>query len=115
MFIPIYIGLGSWWLALIVFYGIIVSASGGFLMLYLWGVNLSVAVWVGFIVLYGVVDDSSVVMLDFLERQFAKREPTSIADIRAMVTEASLKRVRPRRNYAWLRAVRCWPVGRLMT
>jgi Cu(I)/Ag(I) efflux system membrane protein CusA/SilA len=95
MFILIYIGLGRWWLALVVFYGIIVSASGGFLMLYLWGVNLSVAVWVGFIALFGVVDDSSVVMLDFLERHFANREPTSIADIRAMVTEASLKRVRP--------------------
>jgi Cu(I)/Ag(I) efflux system membrane protein CusA/SilA len=95
MFVLIYIGLGRWWLALAVFFGIIVSASGGFLMLYLWGVNLSVAVWVGFIALFGVVDDSSVVMLDFLERQFAKRKPTDIADIRAMIMEASLKRVRP--------------------
>jgi Cu(I)/Ag(I) efflux system membrane protein CusA/SilA len=95
MFVLIYIGLGRWWLALVVFFGIIVSAAGGFLMLYLWGVNLSVAVWVGFIALFGVVDDSSVVMLDFLERQFAGREPKSIADIRAMVMDASLKRVRP--------------------
>ena len=95
MFVLIYIGLGRWWLALIVFFGIIVSASGGFLMLYLWGVNLSVAVWVGFIALFGVVDDSSVVMLDFLEREFAQRAPTSVADIRTMVIEASLKRVRP--------------------
>jgi Cu(I)/Ag(I) efflux system membrane protein CusA/SilA len=95
MFVLIYIGLGRWWLALIVFFGIIVSASGGFLMLYLWGVNLSVAVWVGFIALFGVVDDSSVVMLDFLERQFASREPKNIAEIRDMVMDASLKRVRP--------------------
>jgi copper/silver efflux system protein len=64
-------------------------------MLYFWGVNLSVAVWVGFIALFGVVDDSSVVMLDFLEREFNSREPTSIGEIRAMVMEASLKRVRP--------------------
>src|SRR3989337_965612 len=71
MFVLIYIGLGRWWLAFVVFFGIIVSASGGMLMLYLWGVNLSVAVWVGFIALFGVVDDSSVVMLDFLKRQFA--------------------------------------------
>jgi Cu(I)/Ag(I) efflux system membrane protein CusA/SilA len=95
MFVLIYMGLGRWWLALIVFFGIIVSAAGGFLMLYLWGVNLSVAVWVGFIALFGVTDDSSVVMLDFLEKKFAERVPTSIADIRSMVTEASLKRVRP--------------------
>lgn len=95
MFIMIYIGLGRWWLALIVFFGIIVSASGGFLMLYLWGVNLSVAVWVGFIALFGVVDDSSVVMLDFLERKFKEREPSTIEEIREMVTEAGLQRVRP--------------------
>jgi Cu(I)/Ag(I) efflux system membrane protein CusA/SilA len=95
MFVLIYIGLGQWWLALIVFFGILVSASGGFLMLYLWGVNLSVAVWVGFIALFGVVDDSSVVMLDFLERRFDGSAPESIADIRRMVMEASAKRVRP--------------------
>ena len=95
MFVLIFIGLGQWWLAFIVFFGIIVSASGGFLMLYLWGVNLSVAVWVGFIALFGVVDDSSVVMLDFLEKQFAGREPASVQEIRGWVIEAGLKRVRP--------------------
>ncbi|MEX0679460.1 MAG: efflux RND transporter permease subunit, partial [Pirellulales bacterium] len=95
MFVLIYIGLGHWWMAIIVFFGIIVSASGGFLMLYLWGVNLSVAVWVGFIALFGVVDDASVVMLDFLKRQFASREPGSIEEIREMVLEAGLKRARP--------------------
>jgi Cu(I)/Ag(I) efflux system membrane protein CusA/SilA len=95
MFVLIYIGLGHWWMALIVFFGIIVSASGGFLMLYLWGVNLSVAVWVGFIALFGVVDDASVVMLDFLKRQFASRTPGSVEEIREMVMEAGLKRARP--------------------
>ena len=95
MFIMIYIGLGRWWLALVVFFGIVVSASGGFLMLYLWGFNLSVAVWVGFIALFGVVDDSSVVMLDFLERKFKEHEPQSIGEIREMVIDAGLKRVRP--------------------
>lgn len=95
MFVLIYIGLGRWWLAFVVFFGIIVSASGGFLMLYLWGANLSVAVWVGFIALFGVVDDSSVVLLDFLEREFRGRSAASIGEIREMVIQASLKRVRP--------------------
>ncbi|HEX5104262.1 MAG TPA: efflux RND transporter permease subunit [Pirellulaceae bacterium] len=95
MFVLLFVGLGRWWLVLIVFFGIVVSASGGFLMLYLWGANLSVAVWVGFIALFGVTDDSSVVMLDFLEKQFKDRTPSSISEIRAWVTEASLKRVRP--------------------
>lgn len=95
MFVMIYIGLGRWWLALVVFAGIAVSASGGFLMLYLSGVNLSVAVWVGFIALFGVVDDSSVVMLDFLEKTFQRRTPKSVEEIREMVIEAGLKRIRP--------------------
>jgi Cu(I)/Ag(I) efflux system membrane protein CusA/SilA len=95
MFILIYLGLGRWWLALVVLFGIVVSASGGFIMLYLWGVNLSVAVWVGFIALFGVVDDSSVVMLDFLERKFKGQAPQSIAQVREWVIDAGLKRVRP--------------------
>lgn len=95
MFILIYMGLGRWWLALIVFFGIMVSASGGFLMLYLWGVNLSVAVWVGFIALFGIVDDDSVVILTYLEDIFRDRKPESVAEIRDMVLEGGLKRVRP--------------------
>lgn len=95
MFLMLYIGLGRWWLALVVFFGIAVSASGGFLMLYLWGVNLSVAVWVGFIALFGVVDDASVVMLDFLEKTFERRTPKSFDEVHEMVIEAALKRIRP--------------------
>ena len=95
MFVLIYMGLGRWWLALIVFFGVIVSASGGFLMLFIWGVNMSVAVWVGFIALFGVVDDDSVIILTYLEDVFRDRTPSSIAEIREMVLEAGLKRVRP--------------------
>jgi Cu(I)/Ag(I) efflux system membrane protein CusA/SilA len=95
MFLMIYMGFGRWWLALIVFSGILVSASGGFAMLLFYGSNLSVAVWVGFIALFGVADDASVVILSFLEAKFKEREPKSIEEIREMVTEASLKRVRP--------------------
>lgn len=95
MVLMLYLGLGRWWLVIIVFIGIIVSFSGGFLMLFLWGVNLSVAVWVGFIALFGVADDDSVVILTYLEQNFAEREPTSIADIREMVLAGGLKRIRP--------------------
>lgn len=95
MFIMIYIGLKRWWLALIVFFCILVSASGGFAMLSWWGANLSVAVWVGFIALFGVADDVSVVMRSFLEDKFKGCRPKSVAEIRDMVLDASLKRVRP--------------------
>jgi Cu(I)/Ag(I) efflux system membrane protein CusA/SilA len=95
MFIMIYMGFGRWWLALIVFVGILVSASGGFAMLLWYGSNLSVAVWVGFIALFGVADDASVVILSFLENKFKNRQPQSVQEIRSMVMDASLKRVRP--------------------
>jgi Cu(I)/Ag(I) efflux system membrane protein CusA/SilA len=95
MFIMIYMGFGKWWLALIVFFGIMVSAAGGFAMLLWYGSNLSVAVWVGFIALFGVADDASVVILSFLEDKFKEKQAGSIKELREMVTEATLKRVRP--------------------
>lgn len=64
-------------------------------MLALWGANLSVAVWVGFLVLFGVVDDDGVVMSTYLESVFNDREFKSIAEIRSAVLEAGLKRIRP--------------------
>jgi len=95
MFFTLYMGFGKWWLALVVFFGILVSASGGFVMLLVYGANLSVAVWVGFIALFGVADDDSVVMLTYLEDVFKKTVPSSIEQIREMVLDAGLKRIRP--------------------
>ena len=55
-----------WWIALLVFSDILVSASGGFIMLLFWGYNMSVAVWVGFIALFGVAEDDSVVVSTYI-------------------------------------------------
>jgi len=95
MFVLVYLGLGRWWLALVVFFAILVSASGGFAMLLWYGSNLSVAVWVGFIALFGVADDASVVILSFLEDRFKAQRPTDSAALREMVVEATLTRIRP--------------------
>jgi Cu(I)/Ag(I) efflux system membrane protein CusA/SilA len=95
MFIMIYISFKRWWLAFVVFFCILVSASGGFAMLIGWRANLSVAVWVGFIALFGVADDASVVLLSFLENKFQGQSPKDVEQIREMVLDASLKRVRP--------------------
>lgn len=95
MFFLIYLGFGRWWIALIVLSGIAVSVTGGFLMLWLWGVNLSVAVWVGVIALLGVADDDAVVMLTYLEQLFGKSSPKSVAEVRELVVRAGLKRIRP--------------------
>ena len=64
-------------------------------MLSWYGANLSVAVWVGFIALFGVADDASVVMLSFLEDKFKGRQVNSISEIRTIVIESSLLRIRP--------------------
>ncbi len=95
MFVMLYLGFERWWIAPIVFAGILISASGGFLMLALWGANLSVAVWVGFLVLFGVVDDDGVVVSTYLERIFRGAEFESIEEIREAVVQAGLMRIRP--------------------
>ncbi len=100
MMLMLYLGFGRWWIAGIVFLGITVSLTGGFLMLWIWGVNLSVAVWVGMIALLGIADDDAVVMLTYQEQTFAERErlgtaPRTVAEVRDVVVEAGLKRIRP--------------------
>lgn len=95
MFVMLYLGFSRWWIAPVIFFGVLVSASGGFVMLALWGANLSVAVWVGFLVLFGVVDDDGVVMATYLEGTFKDRQFESIAEIRGATIDAGLKRIRP--------------------
>ena len=58
-------------------------------------VNLSVAVWVGFIALFGIATDDGVLMASYLDQSFEKSKSTSKADIKTNVIEAGKKRVRP--------------------
>ena len=95
MFFSMYLGFGKWWLVFLVFVDIAISMSGGFIGLLFWGSNLSVAVWVGFIALIGVSDDDSVVMLTYLEDLFREKPPQTVDDVRNLVVEAGLKRIRP--------------------
>ncbi len=94
MFISLYLSFRRKWIAPIIFLDVAVSLSAGFLLLPIWGVNLSVAVWVGFLVLLGVVDDDSVVLSTYLEDIFDHSKPGSIAEIREAVVQAGLKRIR---------------------
>ena len=99
------------------FSGVFVAFAGGFIMLWLYGqswfldfpiggvemrelfqirpINLSVAVWVGFIALFGIATDDGVLMGTYIHQVFEKKQPSTVAEVRAAVLEAGKKRVRP--------------------
>ena len=103
--------------SLIVFSGIFVAWSGGFLMIWLYGqgwfmnfsvfdvnmrdlfqmhpINLSVAVWVGFLALFGIATDDGVIISTYLKQSFSERKPTSIKEIREATVYAGSRRIRP--------------------
>ena len=94
-FVLLYVGLGRWWVALLCFSAVIVSASGGFLMLLFYGFNLSVAVWVGFIALFGVAEDDAVVMASYIGQLVDEKPPATREEVRSLIVEAGMKRIRP--------------------
>jgi Cu(I)/Ag(I) efflux system membrane protein CusA/SilA len=73
---------------------------GSFWMLYLYGYNLSVAVWIGLIALAGVSAETGVVMLLYLNLAYDewKREGRlrTLADLRDAIYHGAVKRVRPK-------------------
>lgn len=99
------------------FSGIAVAWAGGFILLWLYGqswfldinlfginlrelfqikaFNLSIAVWVGFIALFGIATDDGVVIATYLKQIFDKEKPSTIADVRKATLKAGLRRVRP--------------------
>ena len=99
------------------FSGVFVAFSGGFIMLWLYGqdwfmnfsvaglnlrdmfqmhtINLSVAVWVGFIALFGIATNDGVIMGTYIHQVFEDMKPATIHDVREAVVMAGKKRVRP--------------------
>lgn len=102
---------------MLVFSGILFAWSGGFIMIWLYGqpwflnfdilghnlrtlfqmgnINLSVAVWVGFLALFGIATDNGVIVCTYLQQIFREKSPTTIEAIRAATVEAGDRRVRP--------------------
>ncbi|MCF4010367.1 efflux RND transporter permease subunit [Rheinheimera sp. UJ63] len=57
--------------------------------------NLSIAVWVGFLALFGIAVDDGIVMATYLKQQFAEHQPRSQAAVRELVLAAAAKRIGP--------------------
>jgi len=101
----------------IIYTGVAVAISGGFLLMWCYQqpwfldvevlghnlrdvfqivpLNLSVAVWVGVIALVGIATDDGVVMATYLDQRFALDKPEGREAIREAVCEAGKRRVRP--------------------
>jgi len=116
IFVILYLQFRSVGTTGIIFIGIFVAFSGGFALLWLYAqpwagdfevlgrrmrdvfqmspVNLSVAVWVGFLALLGIATDDGVVMGTYLEQSFRRRDPDNVEEIRSAVVAAGTRRVR---------------------
>jgi len=58
-------------------------------------INLSVAIWVGFLALFGIATDDGVLMATYLDDSRARFSGTSKQDIREMVLQGAQRRIRP--------------------
>jgi Cu(I)/Ag(I) efflux system membrane protein CusA/SilA len=77
------------------------ALTGGILMVYFWGENLSVAVDVGFIALFGIAVETGVVMMIYLEEATRRmiRETGDVVDVKTLrhyTMEGAVKRLRPK-------------------
>jgi copper/silver efflux system protein len=117
IFLILYFQFRSTATALMIFSSIAMAFAGGFMMLWFYGqdwfmdftvmganmrdlfqvrtFNLSVAVWVGFIALFGIATDDGVVMGTYLKQSFERNTPRDVGQVRKSVLEAGMKRVRP--------------------
>ena len=78
-----------------IFTAIPVSMAGGVLLLAIYGFNFSVAVWVGFIALFGIAVDDGVLITTYLDQVFEKKKPQTKKDIVEATVEAGKARIRP--------------------
>ena len=73
-------------------------------------INLSVAVWVGFIALFGIATDDGVIMGTYLKQTFEREKPKDVESVREAIMHAGVKRVRPAMMTAAVAVIALMPV-----
>jgi Cu(I)/Ag(I) efflux system membrane protein CusA/SilA len=115
IFVLLYFTFKDYVESLVVMLSVPFALIGGVYMIYILGYNLSVAVWVGFIALYGIAVETGVVMVVYLHEaldkrlkahQRGERGEITMNDIYEATVEGAVLRLRPK-----LMTVACSMVG----
>ncbi|MFH1058758.1 MAG: efflux RND transporter permease subunit [Pseudomonadota bacterium] len=99
IFVLLYLTLHSAMEAAIVMLSVVYAMAGGVILQKLLGYNFSVAVWVGYIALYGVAVQTGVVMVIYLHEALDHRlakGPVTVEDVYQATTEGAVLRLRPK-------------------
>lgn len=117
IFLILYFQFRSTTTSLFIFSAIALAFAGGFIMLWLYSqdwfmnfslfgihmrelfqmrtFNLSIAVWVGFIALFGIATDDGVVIATYIKQTFERNKPANIPEVRNAILQAGKRRIRP--------------------
>ncbi|MGH9328663.1 MAG: efflux RND transporter permease subunit [Terriglobia bacterium] len=100
IFLLLYVVFHSTAEAAMLFYPTIFALTGGLVLQWLLGYLFSVAVWVGYIDLFGIAVETGVVMMVYLyealNRRLASGRPLQHEDIEAATIEGAVYRLRPK-------------------
>ncbi len=100
IFLLLYLVFKSTVEAAVLIFPTLYAMSGGLLLQWMLGYNFSVAVWVGYIALFGIAVETGVVMVVYLHEAFQNRvaegEPITEPVLEQAVIDGAVQRLRPK-------------------
>jgi Cu(I)/Ag(I) efflux system membrane protein CusA/SilA len=100
IFLLLYLVFKSATEAAVLIFPTLYAMSGGLLLQWALGYNFSVAVWVGYIALFGIAVETGVVMVVYLhealEHRLAQGTPLTAADVEQAAIDGAVQRLRPK-------------------
>jgi Cu(I)/Ag(I) efflux system membrane protein CusA/SilA len=100
IFLLLYLVFQSLTEAMVLIFPTFYAMTGGLILQWLLGYNFSVAVWVGYIALFGIAVETGVVMVVYLHESLDKRmasgHPLTEVDIHEAAIEGAVQRLRPK-------------------